>query len=141
MPKITATAVPTAQRVSFLPMLFGPKLMMRGEAMLYDYAQQLAPDSYQRGHWEFYTLSNGSGFAAPANPALFRLQVTTNDYDGEMTADAAGIVFTLFALNTLMWEASGKDEALTEKLIEHWDKLRDYVATHPEARSIYRAID
>jgi hypothetical protein len=51
--------------MQFLPNLFTPQLMMRAEALLYTYAERLAPDTYKGGLWEFYTLSNDGGYAAP----------------------------------------------------------------------------
>jgi hypothetical protein len=101
---ITAQAVPFVERLTFLPKLFGPKLMMRAEALLYTYAGRFSQDDYQGGLWEYYTLSNGGGYAAPVKPERLRISVMGNGYEGEMSADAAGIVVSLFVLNTLTFE-------------------------------------
>ncbi|MGY6156622.1 antirestriction protein [Paraburkholderia graminis] len=139
--QVTAKPVPFVERLTFLPKFFGPRLMMRAEALLYTYAGRFSPDNYNGGLWEYYTLSNGGGYAAPISPARLQISIMGNGYEGEMSSDAAGIVISLFVLNTLAFECSGKDESLTEKLVEHWEQLREYAAQHPEARSIYRAID
>ncbi|MEX3840281.1 antirestriction protein [Paraburkholderia sp. BR10882] len=139
--KIEATVVPTVERLAFLPKLFGVEFMMRAEAMLYNYAGQFAPDSYKGGIWDFYTLSNGGGYAAPRTPEQLNLNVDGNGFEGDMSADAAGIVFTMFVLNQLCYEAYQKDASLTEKLSGHYHQLRDFAKHHKEASSIFRAID
>ncbi|SAK46545.1 antirestriction protein [Caballeronia temeraria] len=139
--KVTAQPVPMVERMTFLPKVFGLKLMMKAEAMLYHTAEELAADSYKGGYWEYMKLSTRGGYAAPVNPARMRLQVAGNGYEGEVSADAAGVIITLFVLSNLMFETSGKDEALTQMLIRNWEQLREYAATHTEAREIYRAID
>lgn len=138
---VTAKPLPFVERLTFLPRLFGPKLMMRAEALLFTYAGRFSPDDYNGGLWEYYTLSNGGGYAAPLSPERFRIHVMGNGFEGDMSNDAAGIVVSLFVLNTLAFECSGKDEQLTEKLVNHWDQLRDFAQHHAEASSIYRAID
>ncbi|WP_175658210.1 antirestriction protein [Burkholderia vietnamiensis] len=139
--KVTATAVPEADRLKFMPDVFGPKIMMHAEALLYHYARCFAPDDYSGGMWEFYKLSNGSGYAAPTTPERYNLSVSGNGFEGSMSADAAGIVFTLFAMNSMCFELHGKDEALGELMAERWHALREFAAQHAEARSIFRAID
>lgn len=141
MNRATATSVGELNRLDFMPRLFSPKLMMRAEALLFSYARSLANDSYKGGVWEFYNLSNGGGYAAPVSPTRMRLNVSGNGFEGEMSADAAGIVFTLFVLSQLSHECYGKDAVLTEKMSEHFHQLRDFASEHEEARSIFRAID
>jgi hypothetical protein len=139
---VTATAVPVVKRLGFLPKLFGPKLMMRAEALLYTYAGRLAPDTYNGGVWEFYLLSNGGGYAAPIVPARLNVNVDGNGFEGDMSNDAAGIVFTLFVLNQLAHECAARRQTdLAEKMVDHWEQLRDFAAQHAERRAIYRAID
>jgi hypothetical protein len=141
MNQITATAVPVVKRMNFLPMLFTPQLMMHAEALLYTYADKLANESYKGGLWEFYNLSNGGGYAAPLAPAQMNLNVDGNGFEGDMSADAAGIVFTLFVLGQLAHEHAGTSEVLTDKFSDHYHQLRDYASEHAEAGSIFRAID
>ncbi|WP_194208715.1 antirestriction protein [Superficieibacter sp. 1612_C1] len=52
-----------AQRLTFLPDLFGGDFMM-SEASMYAYAHRYCPD-YTGGFWQFYRLPDGGGFMAP----------------------------------------------------------------------------
>ena len=56
-----------------------------------------------------------------------------------LSADAAGIVATLFALGQLAAEIAGTDAA--GALIDRYHFMRGFAAGHPEAAAIYRAID
>lgn len=138
---ISATAVPYVERLAFLPKLFGPKVMMFAESMLYNCAERLAPDDYDNGLWEFFELSNGGGYAAPTEPKHFNLMVGSNGFEGGMSKDAAGIVFTLYVLNWLCFFYAERDPATSEKFVEHYHQLRNFAGEHEEARAIFRAID
>lgn len=130
---ITATKVVDNDRMSFLPAMFG-RYMMRGEITVYSYLERISAD-YKGGLWNFYTLSNGGRYMAPGEQKQYRIAIADNYFDGELSADAAGIVATMYALSTLA--------CMTEEdfLIEQLHALRDYVEGHPEARLIYAAID
>jgi hypothetical protein len=140
----TATPVPDAQRMSFLPNLFGTRYMMRGEALVYAWMGRLCKQ-YAGGYWLFYAVPTidaegastnaGSGYMAPKTDERMRLMVDGNGLDGDMSADAAGVVATLFALCQIA--NATEDDTLTQR---HHD-LRDYAAEHPEAALIYRVID
>ncbi|TDN69255.1 antirestriction protein [Paraburkholderia sp. BL10I2N1] len=122
--KITATEVPERSRLSFYPYLFGERAMMRGEALLFSWAEALSND-YRGGLWTFYHLSNGGAYAAPRGD-LERLRVfmTGNGYEGEMSNDAFGVVCSMFALNHLMSEIT--DEALLDTLIVRYQTRHTY---------------
>ncbi|MEX3923077.1 antirestriction protein [Paraburkholderia sp. BR10936] len=139
--KIEATAVPLVERLAFLPKLFGPNVMMYAESMLYNCAKRLAPDEYRNGSWEFYELSNGGGYAAPMEPQQFNLMIGSNGFEGGMSNDAAGIVFTLFVINSLCFRYAETDPKTAEKFVDHYHQLLDFAKQHKEARSIFRAID
>jgi hypothetical protein len=119
--------------LDMLPRYFG-QFMIRAEATIYFQLSQLSVD-YQGGYWEFYQLSNGGFYMAPSDPERLRLYVAGNDFDGELSADAAGIVACLFGFNRLCWETRDKH------FVELEDYLKDYAKTHPEAEFIFRAID
>ena len=131
---ITATLVPDAKRLDFLPSLFGTRLMMRGEGLVYDWMGRLCPD-YCGGYWEFYRLSNGAGYLVPRCAGPVRIAVDGNGFSGSMSADAAGIVATLFALCDLA--AQVRDDAV----IDLFHGLRDFAAEHAEMALIFAAID
>lgn len=130
---IAATLVPDDTRLDFLPDLFGTRRMMRAEALLFDWMRRLCKD-YNGGYWLFYSLSNAGAYLAP-RAARMRVQVDTNGFEAEMSADAAGIVATLFMLCQLA-EETGNDN-----ISELFHKLRDFAAEHAESALIYRAID
>lgn len=135
---VTASLVTGAQRLDFLPTFFGPRLMMRGELMVYAWLSGLSKD-YKGGCWNYYTLTNGGFYMAPASDKTMRLVVDGNWFDGVLSADAAGIVATLFALCQLTSEAFGTNAG--DFLADRYHFLRDFAACHPEAALIYRAID
>jgi hypothetical protein len=134
---ITAKAVPETHRLSFLPEFFTVRLMMKAEAMIYQQADLLSVD-YQGGLWTFYKLSNGGFYVAPDTEKRFTVYVPGNDYEGDVSADAFGVIVTLFVLGGLVWI---DDETLREKFSDHYHQLRDYAKDHAEAGAIFRAID
>lgn len=135
---LVATEVAEDNRLLFFPALFGPRLMLRGEAIVYGWMRKLSPD-YTGGLWNFYTLNNGGYYLAPAAPDRLTITVDGNGFEGELSADAAGIVATLFALCQLA--AQHVDTEAGDKFAEHYHQLRDFVYTHAEAGAIFRAID
>ena len=135
---ITATLIPEGpQRLNFLSMMFG-RNFMRGEALVYGWLSRLSED-YNGGFWNYYTLTNGGFYMAPATDKALRLVVAGNWFEGELSADAAGIVATLFALGQIAAEIQGTAEA--DALIDRYYFLRDFAAEHAEAGLIFRAID
>jgi hypothetical protein len=130
---ITATLVPEDQRLGTLPRYFGAKLT-RAEMLVYDWMGALC-EEYSGGYWEFYALSNGGFYMAPAHEGCLSISVDGNGFSGEMTANGAGLVAVLFALCQLA------NETEEDHLIELYHRVREYVAHHPEAPLIYQAID
>jgi hypothetical protein len=135
---VVANLVAEGDRLSFLPTFFGQHLMMRGEALVFGWLDRLSED-YNGGYWHFYTLTNGGFYLALASDKPMRISVEGNGFDGEMSADAAGIVATFFALSQLTGEVQGTEAGDT--LIDRYFFLRDFAAEHVEARLIFRAID
>ena len=130
--------VPENERLSFFPDFFGSRLMLRGEALVYAWLRRLSKD-YDGGLWLFYIVSNGARYMAPASKQRHRLLVPGNGFDDEVSADAAGIIATLFALGQLAAENYEKDEG--DALIEHYHALREFAGQHAEAAPILAAID
>lgn len=121
-----------------MPTYFGPRLMMRGEALVYAWLRRLC-ERYNGAYWHYYTLSDGGFYLAPDLAERLEIEVDGNGFRGELSADAAGIVATLFALGQLAAEIAGTDAA--DALIDRYHFLRGFAAGHPEAAAIYRAID
>ena len=135
---LAANLVAEGDRLDFLPAFFGSRLMMRGEALVYAWLRRFC-EGYSGGYWHYYTLTNGGFYMAPELSERLRLEVDGNGFSGEMSADAAGIVATLFALGQLAAEIEGTDAA--DALIDRYHFLREFVDGHAEARAIYQAID
>lgn len=110
--------------------------MMVTEAAIFNIMGELCPD-YSGAYWEFYELNNGGFFMAPkASPEhKFNIQCDGNGYDGFMSAEAAGITVTLFALSRLSFRYQ------EDTFVNHFHWLRDYVSNHPEGSEIFAAID
>lgn len=130
---IVASTVSSHQRSAFLPSHLG-RHMIIGEALVFGWLDRLCID-YNGGLWDFYSLSNGGFYMAPINENPFTIDVPTNGFSGEMSADAAGIVASLFALCDLANRA-GEDKIINQY---HW--LRDFAIEHAESRLIMGAID
>ncbi|MGQ0566181.1 MAG: antirestriction protein [Gemmobacter sp.] len=130
-----ATVVPEARRMAFLPALFGPSLMLIGERAVYQFMSWLAPDDYTGGLWQFYEREGQPLFMAPASDKRFRIFCETNGYRGEISAQAAGIISTLFALSHLSFRHD------SDRLSEGYMRLYEFAGEHPEAEEIFGAID
>ncbi|WP_434060542.1 antirestriction protein [[Acidovorax] ebreus] len=76
---------------------------------------------------------------APNLAHRLEIEVDGNGFRGELSADAAGIVATLFTLGQLAAETAGTDAA--DALIDRYHSLAAFAGSHPEAAAIYRAID
>jgi hypothetical protein len=92
----TPRLIPDNERMDFLPKHFGQRLMLRGELAVYGWLDRLSED-YQGGYWHYYELP-GSFYLAPAGYDKLHIVWPLNWCDRTMSADAAGIVATLYAL-------------------------------------------
>lgn len=129
-----ASLVPDAERMTFLPRFFGAQHLLKGEFLVYEWMGNLCQD-YNGGFWNFYTLKNGGFYMAPASGKRLRVICRGNGFDGEMTADAAGIVATLFTLCQLAFETE------LDRFSDLFHSLRAFAASHSEASAILSAID
>lgn len=133
-PKIVATLVPEDKRLSILPDFFGFAQMLRAEALAYGWMSKLSID-YTGGHWHFYKLDNGGFYMAPSEDKPWRIAVNGNGYEGTVSADAAGIIATLFMLGQL------SQELRTDAVAEAYHALLDFATEHAEQAAILNAID
>ncbi|WP_281989305.1 antirestriction protein [Aquimarina aggregata] len=138
--KITKTLCPESKRLDFLPKHIGKK-MLQFEATVYGYMDSFA-ESYTGGYWEFYTLSNGGFYMSLSQEAPLHLVQNTNHFNDEMSADAASIGINLYAIYSLLEEASNsnnKEELKRFQLAYH--HLKEFAYQHEEASKILRLID
>jgi hypothetical protein len=131
--KVSSSVVPEELRLNFLPHYLGAHYL-QGEALVYDWARRLC-HVYNGGSWNFFQLSNGGFYMAPARCGRMHVRWHLNGYNDMMGADAFGIVVTLFALCHLA------EKCDDDRIIEHYHALRAYAAQHVEAANILRAID
>lgn len=148
--------VPDENRMRYIPELFFTPL---GESMVMNWLSQHS--DYDGGYWHYFVIPEGSegkiaphttvklkttGYIAPNFDGMYKMCIPGNYFEGNVSADAAGIIATLMILNALSWKASGmggKYSRTCQLLIERQDALKDYISiiNHPEAHLIFRAID
>ncbi|BES73858.1 antirestriction protein (plasmid) [Marinobacter nanhaiticus D15-8W] len=133
-PAVKATLIPESERMNALPTFFGVRHMLMVEQATYGSLSDMC-HAYNGGLWDFYALSNGGFYMAPATDQAFRLVVPGNGFDGSMSADAAGVVASLVGINRALW-ASG-----SEVLNSRFYQLREFALDHPENAQIFAAID
>lgn len=101
--------------------------------MCYAYARKFSQD-YGSDFWHWYTQSDGGFFVCPQTEKTYRIEVRSNYYQGEMSAQALGLTVSLYALCVLA--ESGHDF-----FIESYHLLRSFALAHPEGMAIAGAID
>ncbi|WP_341685287.1 antirestriction protein [Limnohabitans sp.] len=134
-PTIINTIVPESERMNIVDGLFGMSYMLKLEPVVFSIAEALA-ESYKGAYWEFHDLSNGGWYMAPRHDTEFTVSCE-NGFDGKLSPDAFGITACLYAFS----ELSFAGDRMARTCATQYHLLREYVAGHPEARSIYRAID
>ncbi|KAB2694590.1 antirestriction protein [Ochrobactrum sp. Kaboul] len=130
-----ATIVPDNRRSQFLPGLFGHSLLIVAENTVYTILERLSPLDYGGGFWEFYEHEGQPLYMAPKTDRRFRISGDITMYRGEVSADAAGIIATLFAFSHLSFRYQ------SAQLCDGYSRLYAYAAYHPEAAEVFQAID
>lgn len=131
----TAAIVPDERRLEFLPTLFGRSLLISGESAVYSLMGRLSPLDYHGGFWDFYEHKGKPLFLAPKSRSRFRITGEITGFQGEVSAEAAGIITTLFAFSHLSFHHQ------SDHLSEGYGRLYVYSAEHPEVSEIFQAID
>lgn len=129
--KPSATLVPEDRREMFLPTLFGLPLLIVAENAVYSLMDRLSPRDYGGGFWNFYEIDGQPLFLAPTSKPRFRIESEITDYRGEVSAEAAGIIATLFAFSHLSFRFE------SDFLAQGYERLYG----HLEASAIFQAID
>ncbi len=133
---ITRELVSEDRRIDVTAELFGVGFPMRLEPFVYGMASNLSRD-YDGGYWHFYTLSNGGFYMAPHSDKVFKVSCE-NGFEGQVSADAFGIVCCLYAYSHLSF---GGDAEFPAACAEQYHLLREYMFEHPEVQVILGAID
>ena len=133
---LTRQLVPEDQRLDVTAELFGIHFPLAIEPVIYGITERMAQD-YQGGYWNFYSLDNGGFYMAPDGDRAY--QVSCDNYwQGELSADALGIVSTLYAFSNLSFS---RDDNFGRLCARHYHLLREYMYEHPELAAILGAID
>ena len=127
--------VPEDRRLSVVERLFGLHFPLQFEPVVYGITERMA-ESYKGAYWDFYTLSNGGFYMAPAGDEVFHL-VCDNQFEGDLSADALGITACLYAYSHLSFAG----DAFAHNYADHYHRLREYMMDHPEVRAILGATD
>lgn len=130
-----ATLVPDDRRENFLPTLFGLRHLIIAENAVYHFMERISPYDYGGGFWDFFELRGRPLFLAPTSRKRMRIESGITEFRGEVSAEAAGIIATLFVLSHLSIQYE------SDHLAEGYHRLHDYLDGHPEASAIYQAID
>lgn len=132
---VSSSLVQEPLRVKVTSRLFGNDFPFRLEPSIFGIAGQLSKD-YDGGYWNFHRLSNGGFYMAPEHDKPFAV-MADNGFEGQLSAEAFGIVVCLYAYSGLSF---GGDR-LAEVCAEHYHLLRAFALDHPESRSILAATD
>ncbi|WP_287003973.1 antirestriction protein [Sphingobium sp.] len=130
-----AMLVPEERRDFFLPAMFGSTLLIVAENAVYTLMQRLAPCDYDGGLWNFYERDGQALFLAPTCKPRLRIGSSITEYRGEVSAEAAGIIATLFTFSHLSFHYE------SQLLVDGYHRLYACLAEHPEAVDIFQAID
>ena len=132
---VTHELVPEDQRMATVERLFGLHFPLQIEPTIFGITERMAED-YKGGYWDFYTLSNGGFYMAPSRDDVYRV-TCDNMFEGDLSADALGIVATLYAYSHLSF-SNGRFARVSAC---HHHRLREYMFEHPEVRDILGATD
>lgn len=130
-----AVIVPDEARQDFLPVLFGRSHLIVAENAVYALMERLSPLDYRGGSWDFFEHESKPLFLAPRSKTGFRITGDVTCFHGEVSAEAAGIIATMFAFSHLSFQFQH------DRLAEGYKRLYAYSADHPEAAEIFQAID
>lgn len=134
-----ATRLEGAQRLTFLPALFSTDFMA-SEATVYAYAMRHI-EGYEGGFWHYCRLPDGAGYMMPDRETVM-FSNSGNWFEQEVSAEVAGIIITALVLNHRSWHHSHHDrDELCRHFCQRYDQLMAFVGDHPEAATIYRALD
>lgn len=134
--QVVAYPVPEEERLEHIAHTFGPRFPLQIEPLAYVLTAELAP-AYNGGYWEFYALSNGGFYMAPASDDDFAV-ICENGFVGTLSGDALGIAVCLHSFSHLSFSSN---EDLAKMCTEHYHLLREFMMDHAEAGSILKATD
>jgi hypothetical protein len=133
---ITRRLVPEGQRLAVTADLFGASFPLMIEPVIYGISERMAAE-YNGGYWLFYALDNGGFYMASEGDQLYQVDCD-NYWRGKLSADALGIVSSLYAYSHLSFS---RDMDFARTCARHYHLLREYMYEHQEVASILGATD
>lgn len=130
---ILATLVNDEARLNCLPRFFGNRCVMVENAVFTMMGIMCA--DYHGAFWQFFELSNGGFYMVPKTDNRFHMTCDGNGFEGDVSADAAGIIACLMAFSHLSFQLED------DRIIDAFHRLRDFASDHSEAGLIFSAID
>ncbi len=137
LPQISRTLVPESDRVNVSARIFGEHFPLLIEPYVYSVASDIA-EEYNGGYWDFHELSNGGFYVAPSGPEKFTVSCPMNYFNGELSADALGIVACLTAYSHLSFCT---EQTFARVCARQFHLLRAFACEHDEGTAILSAID
>ena len=135
MNTITRSLIHDSDRLTHTANLFGFHWSLHLEPLVYAIADRLSAD-YTGGYWNFYALSNGGFYMAPAGNTTFQI-TCENGFEGELSADAFGVTVCMYAYSHLSFSGM----LFADACADQYHRLREYALGHPEAEGIMAAVD
>ena len=132
---VTREIIPEDQRLVITEQLFGMAFPLQLEPVVFGITDRMA-EEYAGGYWNFYTLSNGGFYMAPAEDRVFHVKCQ-NMYEGDLSAGALGITACLYAYSNLSFSLSD----VARDYARQYHLLREYSMEHAEVREILGATD
>ncbi len=134
------TVVPEDERLDFLPDLVGLRCM-DVELAIFQFMGKL-DNLYKGGYWDFVRINSGGGYLRPDWEGKRQLIWPDNCSDELVSADAAGIVVTLFALSRVSFISAEKEQwNAAERLSKVHRQITEFSRHHPEGSQIAALID
>ena len=110
-------------------------LLIIAENTVYTVMERLSPYDYGGGFWNFYERDGQPLFLAPTSKPRFQIESGLTEFRGDVSAEAAGIIASLFTFSHLSFKFE------SDLLAEGYHRLLDYSDGHAEASAIFAAID
>jgi hypothetical protein len=131
---ITATLVPEEARENFLYSKLN-MAMMNFEAIAFSNADRFC-EEYNCAYWDFYELSNGGFFMAPAlQKETVAVSNDMNYYSGECSPHDLGVIATMMGLCYVA------ERSRIDRDIGYMEKLAQYYYGLPDCRVIAGMLD
>jgi len=130
---ITSYPISPEDVASYFAVHFGEHAN-KAQFLLQEWMQRLCPGYDAKGVWAAFELSNGGFYVVPKSREHYAME-SPNGYSAILSAEAAGIVVSMFAINYVA------NETEVDYLSDAYHALRHFGAEHKEAQGIFALTD